>query len=123
MLLADYIHDLFIMFIIYKFSPSHLTLAMIVKSFFRLGYNIIIATIKNKYLFWSDCANLGICLILFVGSMIHNEIIIINKYALNTKTQLYLNNEFNDEITSIEEDINDLEDTEAKDKNEKLVLD
>ena len=127
MLLADYLHDLFIMFIIYKFSPSHLTLAMIVKSFVRIGYNIIIAAIKNKYLFWSDCANLGICLILFVGSMIHNEIFIINKYELNTKTQLYLNSEFNDEINSIEEGNNDLEEDteaiEAKDKNEKLLLD
>ena len=122
MLLADYLHDLFIMFIIYKFSPSHLTLAMIVKSFVRIGYNIIIAAIKNKYLYWSDCANLGICLILFVGSMIHNEIFI--KYGLNTKTQLYLNSEFNDEINSIEEGNNDLEeDTESKDQNEKLLLD
>ena len=34
--------------------------------------------------------------------MIHNEIFIINKYGLNTKTQLYLNNEFIDEKNNLE---------------------
>ena len=120
--LANYLNDLCIMFIIYKFSPSHLTLAMIVKSFINTGYYIIINAIKDKNIYWSDYTNLGICIILFIGSMIHNEIFIINKYGLNTKTQLYLNNEFNIEITSIDDTSNDLEDNESKDKNEIILL-
>ena len=120
--LANYLNDLCIMFIIYKFSPSHLTLAMIVKSFINTGYYIIINAIKDKNIYWSDYTNLGICIILFIGSMIHNEIFIINKYGLNTKTQLYLNNEFNNELTSIDDTSNDLEDNESKDKNEIILL-
>ena len=122
LLLADYLIDLCIMFIIYKFSPSHLTLAMIVKSFINTGYYIINNVIKDKNIYWSDYTNLGICIILFIGSMIHNEIFIINKYGLNTKTQLYLNNEFNNELTSIDDTSNDLEDNESKDKNEIILL-
>ena len=102
LLIDDYLLDLFTMFIIYKFSPSHLTLAMILESFVNLLYYIIRNNIKKKKVFWSDYVNFGLCLFLFIGSMIHNEIFIINKYGLNTKTQLYLNNEFIDEKNNLE---------------------
>ena len=75
---------------------------MIVRSFIKTGYYIINNVIKDRNIFWNDCINLGIFIILFIGSMIHNEIFIINKYGLNTKTQLYLNNEFIDEKNNLE---------------------
>ena len=96
---------------------------MIVRSFIKTGYYIINNVIKDRNIFWNDCINFGIFIILFIGSMIHNEIFIINKYGLNTKTQLYLNNEFNNELTSIDDTSNDSEDNESKDKNEITLLD
>ena len=102
LLLADYLLDLFTMFIIHKFSPSHLTLAMILESFLDLLYKVIRNHIEVKKVYWSDYVNIGLCLFLFIGSMIHNEIFIINKFGLNTKTQLYLNNEFIDEKNNLE---------------------
>ena len=102
LLIDDYLLDLFTMFIIHKFSPSHLTLAMILESFLNLLYKVIRNHIEVKKVYWSDYVNIGLCLFLFIGSMIHNEIFIINKYGLNTKTQLYLNNEFIDEKNNLE---------------------
>ena len=95
---------------------------MIVRSFIKTGYYIINNVIKDRNIFWNDCINLGIFIILFIGSMIHNEIFIINKFGLNTKTQLYLNNEFNNELSSVDDASNDLEDNESKDKNEIILL-
>ena len=102
LLIDDYLLDLLTMFIIHKFSPSHLTLAMILESFLNLLYKVIRNHIEVKKVYWSDYVNIGLCLFLFIGSMIHNEIFIINKYGLNTKTQLYLNNEFIDEKNNLE---------------------
>ena len=102
LLIDDYLLDLFTMFIIHKFSPSHLTLAMILESFLNLLYKVLRNHIEVKKVYWSDYVNIGLCLFLFIGSMIHNEIFIINKYGLNTKTQLYLNNEFIDEKNNLE---------------------
>ena len=96
---------------------------MIVRSFIKTGYYIINNVIKDRNIFWNDCINLGIFIILFIGSMIHNEIFIINKFGLNTKTQLYLNNEFNNELSSVDDASNDLEDNDLKDKNEITLLD
>ena len=107
MLIDDYLLDLFTMFIIYKFSPSHFTLAMIFESFSFLGYNIIRYNIEKKKVYWSQYISFGISFILFIGSMIHNEIFIINRCGLNTKTQLYLISQFNDEIYNAEDIINE----------------
>ena len=122
LLIIDYLLDLFTMFIIYKFSPSHLTLAMIFESFAKFGYWLIRNNIKKKKVFWSDYVNFGMCLFLFIGSMIHNEIFIINKYGLNTKTQLYLNSEFKIELSN-DDDINSNDnDDELKDEKEMALF-
>ena len=112
LLIDDYLLDLLTMFIIHKFSPSHLTLAMILESFLNLLYKVIRNHIEVKKVYWSDYVNIGLCLFLFIGSMIHNEIFIINKYGLNTKTQLYLNNEFIDEKKNLEHMSTDSNDDE-----------
>ena len=122
LLINDYLIDLFTMLIIYKFSPSHLTLAMILESFCHMGYKIISNIVSKKNVYWSQYTNLGIYFILFIGSMIHNEIFIINKCELNTKTQLYLNSEFNDEIFNIEDINTDLDDNDLKDKKEMALF-
>ena len=91
------------MFIIYKFSPSHFTLAMIMESFTHMGYKIINSLVTKKTARWSQYTNIGIYVILFIGSMIHNEIFFINRCGLNKKTQLYLNSEVNDETNNLDD--------------------
>lgn len=125
MFIDDYLIDIFSMFIIDKFSPSHLTLAMILESFAHMGYKIISKTIKDLEIYWNQYANLGIYLILFIGSMIHNEILVINKCGLNAKIQISLNNEFNNEIYSALE-INEeceIDDEKEKEKKEMSNID
>ena len=118
LLINDYLIVLFRMFIIYKFSPSHFTLALILESFTHMGYKIINNTVLKKNVYWTQYANLGIYFVLFIGSMIHNEIFIINRCELNTKTQLYLDSEFNGEISSIEDINSNSNDDESKDSKE-----
>ena len=122
LLIDDFLLDLFTMLIIYEFSPSHLTLSMTLKSFATIGYKVIRKNIEKLHVYWNDYTNFGISFILFIGSMIHNEIFIINCCGLNTKTQLYLNSEFNCEISDIEDINSDLNDDESKDKNEMALL-
>ena len=123
MLIDDYLIDVFSMLIIDKFSPSHLTLAMILESFAHMGYKIISKNVKGLDIYWNQYANLGIYVILLIGSMIHNEILVINKWGLNTKIQKSLNNEFINEIDS-DMDLNEeCENDDEKEKKEMSNID
>ena len=119
LLIDNYLNDLFIMLIIDKFSPSHLTLAITLESFSEIGYKIIRDNITKNYVSWGNYVNFGVYFILFIGTMIHNEIFIINKWELNKKTKLFLNNEFNIENKDIEDIINNFEEGEENDDDEK----
>ena len=123
MLIDDYLIDIFSMLIIDKFSPSHLTLAMILESFAHMGYKIISKNVKGLDIYWNQYANLGIYVILLIGSMIHNEILVINKWGLNAKIQKSLNNEFINEIDS-DMDLNEeCENDDEKEKKEMSNID
>jgi hypothetical protein len=123
MLIDDYLIDVFSMLIIDKFSPSHLTLAMILESFTHMGYKIISKNVKGLDIYWNQYANLGIYVILLIGSMIHNEILVINKWGLNAKIQKSLNNEFINEIDS-DMDLNEeCENDDEKEKKEMSNID
>ena len=58
--------------------------------------------------------------------MIHNEVVIINKWGLNLKTKLYLDQNFNEEIKNIEdnndENIEKNEEEEEEEEKEKGIL-
>ena len=98
MLINNYLCNLSIMYIIDKFSPNHFTLAMILGAFIDNIRKII----KNgKETDWIIYVNFGLLFVIFIASMIHNEIIIINKWGLNKKTKFFLNNEFNEEKNDI----------------------
>ena len=88
---------------------------MIFESFFTDANRLIEDYIKGKGVYWYNYINFIIYVILFVGSMIHNEIFIINRCGFNTKTKLYLNKAFNEENTNID-NLNILGD--YSDKNE-----
>ena len=107
----DFLYDLFLMLLIDKFSPSHLTLAFFLDA---LGYNIfhmIKNSIEKKNNDWSFYIIFVVYIILFVGAMIHNEVFIINKCGLNENTKLFLDYKFNreklDNKNLIPEDDND----------------
>ena len=86
------------MYTIDKFSPSHLALPILLKPF----YNVIKYLIKGDKVYWYQYINFFIFLFVIIGSMIHNEIFIINKWGLNEKTKLFLNKEFTSENIDIE---------------------
>jgi len=114
-----YLIHLFLMMIIDKFSPSHLVLAFSLEKLAEDIYSIIKENSFGLIIHWTRYVNLGINLIVFIGTMIHNEIFIINKCGLNEKTQLYLNNEFkkeninNEKIISDSDEITNEEDKES----------
>ena len=114
-----YLIHLFLMMIIDKFSPSHLVLAFSLEKLAEDIYSIIKENSFGLAVHWTRYVNLGINIIVFIGTMIHNEIFIINKCGLNEKTQLYLNNEFkkeninNEKIISDSDEITNEEDKES----------
>ena len=115
--------DLFILYIIDKFSPSHLTLAIALEPFCINTYIIIRNKKKGKDVDWNIYVNFVIFFILIIGSMIHNEIFIINKWGLNKKTKLFLNKESHEENVDIERILtsDDLDENEEKKENENYI--
>ena len=96
-LICKFVYALFLLIIIDKFSPSHLPLSFILYSFFDNIYFIIKNAVnhnKNEYYLF---INFVFYIILFIASMIHNEIIIINKSGLNTNTKMFLDIKLNEE--------------------------
>ena len=88
-----------------------------------MGYKIISKNVKGLDIYWNQYANLGIYVILLIGSMIHNEILVINKWGLNAKIQKSLNNEFINEIDS-DMDLNEeCENDDEKEKKEMSNID
>ena len=121
----DFLNDMVLMIIIDKFSPSNLTLAFILESFGFSVYTVIIYSIRGRDITWSLIVNFPICIILFIGAMIHNEIFIINKWGLNLKTKLYLDSKFEEEKLNF--DINPEENEEddpikTEEKEDKGIL-
>ena len=96
-LICKFAFTLFLLIIIDKFSPSHLPLAFLLYSFLYNIYMIINNSIKNVeneyYLF----LNFVFYAILFIGAMIHNEIIIINTCGFNNKTKMFLDMKLDEE--------------------------
>ena len=115
----SFLSDLFIIYIIDKFSPSHLTLAISLEPFFVNTYIIIRNKNKGRIVDWNIYVNFVIFFILIIGSMIHNEIFIINKWGLNKKTKLFLNKEFHEENVDVERFLtsDELDENEEKKEN------
>ena len=68
-------------------------------------YQIIKNTIETKENKWFIYSNFLLYIILFIAAMIHNEIIIINKWGFNKNTKLFLNIKMKDEQKTISETI------------------
>ena len=100
-LLCKFAYAIFALIIIDRFSPSHLPLAFLLKSFFNNIYIIILNFINHKSNKYYQFINLFFYIILFIGAMIHNEIIIINKWGFSKNTKMFLDMELEEEIKDI----------------------
>ena len=105
----NFLKSLFNWILIDRFSPSHLALSLI---FENLSY-IIVTIILFKEEYKDDLKNnafqisirIILYFILFIAAMIHNEIFIINKWDLGSKTKLFLEQKQEEEnILSFSED-------------------
>ena len=110
------------MLIIDKFSPSHLALALTLESLAEQANSLIQDTISGEIIFWYDYVKLGLYFIVFIGAMIHNEIIIINKWGLNEKTHLFLNNESRKETIDNEQIIENLDENYKDEDRESIEM-
>ena len=117
LLIDNYFCNLFIMYIIDKFSPSHFTLAITLEAICKNVFDIIKNKMSDEEVDWDKYANCGIFFVLFIASMIHNEIFIINKCGLNEKTKFFLNKEFDEENIRKNTEISLIE---YEEKNEKI---
>ena len=96
-IILHFLYDLFIVIIIDRFSPNHLTLGHMLESFGSTIYNIIEDYINKGNTDWLNYLNFLIYIFVFIGAMIYNEVLIINKCGLNMNTILYMNYKFNKE--------------------------
>ena len=122
LLILDYLIDLFIMLIIDKFSPSHLALALTLESIAEQVNGLIQEIISEKIISWFDYVKFGLYFIVFIGAMIHNEIIIINKWGLNEKTHLFLNKEFRKETIDNEQITENLDENYKDEDRESIEM-
>ena len=119
-LIFIFLYEAFLLIIVDRFSPSHIPLALIIYAFFRNIYNVIKNHINKKESNWIVYVNFLIYIILFIAAMIHNEIIIINKWGFNAKTKLFLDIKLDEEkLNSDENIINDDEDDESENSGDK----
>ena len=89
-----FLTNVFKWYVIDKFSPSHLPLPFIIEDL-SYYFSFLIVSGGDKSLNALQIADLVtriiIYIILFIGVLIHNEIVIINLCGLNLQTKLYLN--------------------------------
>ena len=126
LLFCNFFYRLFIMIIIDRFSPSHLPLAHTLESFGIDLSDIIEAAIKHKHINWDNYVMFGVYIILFIAAMIHNEIMIINKWGLNEKTKYFLDIKLDEEKKNqylLSKDENEDDEEDNIEKNALLLED
>lgn len=106
-MICQFFYNLFLMIIIDRFSPSHLPLAYFLESLGFAIYDIITKLISGKEIDWLSYINFVVYIILFIGAMIHNEIIIINRCGLSKNTKMFLNIELDGEVEDSQLPIDD----------------
>ncbi len=95
--IVQFLYDLFIIIIIDRFSPNHLTLAYALESFGDTIYTITENYAKKGTTDWLNYFNFCVYIIVFIGAMIYNEVFIINQCGLNLNTRLFLDLKFKEE--------------------------
>ena len=103
LLITSFFANLSLWFIIDRFSLCHLPLAIILEELCDFISDLILSNeINTDSWSWEIIVRLILYLILFIGVMIHNEIIIINICGLGSFTKYFLDIEvINEDIYSI----------------------
>ena len=101
-MLCEFFYDLFLMIIIDRFSPSHLALAYFLESLGFEIYGNITKLVSGKDIDWLSYINFLVYIILFIGAMIHNEIIIINIFGFNKHTKYQMDRKFEEESKNVD---------------------
>ena len=85
-----FLKNLFLWIIIDRFSPNHFPLALILKEI--IGFILDITVFQTGYSdkIWVIVIRIILYIILFIGVMIHNEIVIINICGLGSYTKYFL---------------------------------
>ena len=83
--------------IIDRFSPNHLALCFMLESFAKNLYVLIANYYNGKNNDWQIYFNFFIFIFIFIGAMIYNEVLIINKWGFNKNTKLFLDYKFQEE--------------------------
>jgi hypothetical protein len=89
-LIVYFFKELFLWLIMDRFSPNHFSLALILEEIFYFILDIIFDRVSNYIIKWDLYIRLFLFIILFIGVMIHNEIMIINICGLGSYTKYFL---------------------------------
>ena len=121
----QFFENIFLWIIIDKFSPDYIPLAIIIKQVTDFIIDIIISrSIEDSNVMgWDLFIRLLLYVILFIGVMIHNEIIIINMCGLGSNTKYYLDLKLkNEELFSEADDetLKKFETLNEEDKNSEI---
>ena len=97
-LICKFAYTTFSLLLIDKFSPSHLPLAFLMYSFVNNIYMVIKNLVNHKKNEYYLYLNFAFYIILFIATMIHNEIIIINVCGFNESTKMFLKIKLDEEV-------------------------
>ena len=109
---ATFLKNLFNWILIDRFSPSHLALSLI---FQDISYIIVYFYMtvneddeKEELPLWNILIRIFIYIILFIATLIHNEIVVITKWGLGENTKLFLDEKVKEEmlLSNLETDEN-----------------
>ena len=97
-LICKFAYITFSLILIDRFSPSHLPLAFLLFSFVNNIYMVIKNVVNQKKNAYYLYLNFAFYVILFIATMIHNEIIIIDVCGFSKNTKMFLNKKLDEEI-------------------------
>ena len=122
----QFFENIFLWIIIDKFSPDYIPLTIIIKEIADFIFDLITTdSIKDSNLMgWDIYIRIFLYVILFIGVLIHNEIIIINICGLGSNTKYFLDLKLkNEELFSDadEETLKHFETLNDEDKNSELL--
>ena len=89
-MIVYFFKELFLWLIMDRFSPNHFSLALILEEIFYFILDIIFDRVSNYIIKWDLYIRIFLFIILFIGVMIHNEIMIINICGLGSYTKYFL---------------------------------
>jgi len=89
-LIVYFFKELFLWLIMDRFSPNHFSLALILEEIFYFILDIIFDEVSNYIIKWDLYIRIFLFIILFIGVMIHNEVMIINICGLGSYTKYFL---------------------------------